>query len=327
MRAIRVERFGGPEELTYVDIPPYTPGPGQVTVRLRAAGVNPADAYIRTGTYAFHRPTLPYTPGFDGAGEIEKVGAGLTGFEPGDQVFVSALGSQQFTGTYAEQMLASPAAVHRLPTGLTYSQGAAIGIPCTTAWRALFQKADVKSGEWTLIHGASGAVGLYATQLAAAAGVHVVGTASTESGRRLVAESGALYALDHYSANHFDAAHRATEGHGFDVIIEMLADVNLERDLPILATGGRLVVVGSRGTTEFTPRLTMIKEATIMGTALWNASSEEMAAAYAGVSAAIAAGTLALHVGVELPLEHAAEAHRRILEGGARGKFVLLAEG
>jgi len=165
MRAIRVERFGGPEELSYVDIPPYSPGPHQVTVRRRAAEVNPADTYIRTGTYAFYRPTLPYTPAFDGAGEIEQVGAGLSGFEPGDQVFVSWLGSEQLTGTYAEQMLASPAAVHRLPGGLTYSQGAAIGIPCTTAWRALFQKADVKSGEWTLIHGASGAVGLYATQL------------------------------------------------------------------------------------------------------------------------------------------------------------------
>lgn len=132
--------------------------------------------------------------------------------------------------------------------------------------------------------------------------------------------------LDHHSADHFDAAHRLTEGHGFDVIIETLADVNLERDLPILATGGRLVVVGSRGTVEFTPRSTMIKEATIMGTALWNASPKEMPAAYAGVSAAIAAGTLALHVGVELPLEDAVEAHRRIIEGGARGKFVLLAE-
>jgi len=103
MRAIRVERFGGPEELSYVDIPPYSPGPHQVTVRRRAAEVNPADTYIRTGTYAFYRPTLPYTPAFDGAGEIEQVGAGLSGFEPGDQVFVSWLGSEQLTGTYADK--------------------------------------------------------------------------------------------------------------------------------------------------------------------------------------------------------------------------------
>jgi NADPH2:quinone reductase len=295
MHAIRVGRFGAEDTLAYEEIPVPEPAAGQVRVRLHAAGVNPADTYIRTGTYAFFVPPLPYTPGFDGAGVVDAVGAGVTTTAPGERVFLSSLGTAGFSGAYAEFAVTDAADVRPLPDTLTYAQGAAVGVPCVTAWRALFQKAALQPGETVLIHGASGGVGIPATQLARDAGATVVGTAGTPEGADLAP----------------------------DVIVEMLADVNLVHDLEVVARYGRVVVVGSRGSLDFTPRLTMRKEATILGTALWNATPAESAGALAGVSAKLRSGTLRPVVGTELPLADAAEAHRRVLAPGARGKLVL----
>jgi NADPH2:quinone reductase len=322
MQGIRVSEFGSEDVLAYVSMPAPEPAEGQVRVRTRAVGVNPADTYIRTGTYAFYKPELPYTPGFDGAGEVDAVGPGVSGLVPGDRVLVSALGSS--TGTYAESVVADAGAVHPLPDSLSYSQGAAVGIPCVTAWRALFQKAGVRAGETVLIHGASGGVGLPATQLAHDAGAVVIGTAGSAAGAELVRAAGADQVLDHSSPGYLDEVMRITDGVGVAVIVEMLANENLERDLGVLAMRGRVVVVGSRGEIAFTPRLTMIKEATILGTALWNAAEEETSAALAAVAGKLAEGVIDPMVGIELPLRDAAEAHRRILQAPARGKLVLL---
>ena len=199
-----------------------------------------------------------------------------------------------------------------------------MGVPCVTAWRALFQKARLQPGETVLIHGASGGVGVPATQLAADAGAVVVGTAGSAPGAEVVRRAGAGHVLDHSAAGYLDELSGITGGRGVSVVVEMLADVNLEQDLGVLAAGGRVVVVGSRGRLEFTPRLTMIKEATVMGTALWNASEAETAGALAGVTAKLGSGALVPVVGEELPLREAAVAHRRILESGARGKLILM---
>jgi len=321
MHAIRVDRFGGEEVLDYTEVPVPEPGHGQVRVRLHAAGVNPADTYIRTGGYAFFTPALPYTPGFDGAGVVDAVGAGVTSTAPGERVFLSSLGTAGFSGAYAEFAVTDAADVQPLPESLSYAQGAAIGVPCATAWRALFQKAALRAGETVLIHGASGGVGVPATQLARDAGATVIGTAGTPQGAELVRAAGAHHVLDHTAAGYRDAIADLAPS----VVIEMLADVNLADDLEFLATYGRIVVVGSRGSLEFTPRLTMRKEATILGTALWNATPAEHATALAGVAAKLGNGTLSPVVGTELPLQDAAEAHRRVLAPGARGKLVLIA--
>jgi NADPH2:quinone reductase len=293
---------------------------------MRAIGVNPADTYVRTGTYAFYKPTLPYTPGFDGAGDVDAVGPGVSGLAPGDRVLVSALGAAS-TGTYAESVVADAGTVHPLPHDLSYGQGAAVGVPCVTAWRALFQKADVLPGETVLIHGASGGVGLPATQLAHDAGAVVIGTAGSAAGADLVRAAGADHVLDHTAPGYLDEVLSITAGRGVQVIIEMLANENLERDLGVLAVRGRVVVVGSRGELAFTPRLTMLKEATILGTALWNASPAETAAALAAVAEKLSAGIIHPVVGTELPLREASLAHRQILRPPAHGKLVLLPDG
>lgn len=321
MHAIRVGRFGGEDTLEYTDVPVPEPAAGQVRVRLHAAGVNPADTYVRTGQYAFFTPTLPYTPGFDGAGVVDAVGAGVTATAPGERVFLSSLGTAGFSGAYAEFAVTDAADVQPLPDALSFAQGAAVGVPCVTAWRALFQKAALRPGETVLIHGASGGVGIPATQLARDAGAIVIGTAGTPDGAELVRAAGAHHVLDHTAPGYRDELADLAPA----VVIEMLADVNLAHDLEFVATYGRIVVVGSRGTLEFNPRLTMRKEATVLGTALWNATQAESATALAAVSAKLRSGTLHPVVGTELPLRDAAEAHRRVLAPGTRGKLVLIA--
>jgi len=323
MRAIVVRAFGGPEVLRLEEVPPPMPGEGQVRVRLSAAGVNPVETYIRSGAYA-RKPALPYTPGTDGAGTVEAVGPGTTGLQAGDRVFVAALLAPRHTGTYAEAIAVDAGFVHPLPAHVTFAQGAALGVPYCTAYRALFQRATLRAGETVFVHGASGGVGIACLQLARAAGARVIGTAGTAVGRRLVVANGAHHALDHSVAGYLDEVVSLTGGRGADVIIEMLANANLERDFAALALYGRIVVVGSRGTIEFSPRLTMAREAAVLGMTLWNTPAADAAAMTAGIAAALEAGVVKPVVAMELPLAEAPRAHVEVLAPGARGKIVLV---
>lgn len=320
MRAIRVEAFGGPEQLKLVELPVPEPGAGQVRVRLHAAGVNPVDTYVRAGTYA-RKPPLPFTPGTDGAGVVEAVGADVRGLATGDRVYVAAL-LRSHTGTYAECVVCDASAVHPLPGSVSFAAGAGVGVPYVTAHRALFQRAGLKPGERVLVHGASGGVGTAALQMARAHGAVVVGTAGSEAGLELVRSEGAHLAADHTAAGYADRI--VAFAGGFDVVVEMLANVNLERDLQMLAPRGRVVIVGNRGTLEFNPRSTMAKEATVMGTMLWNASPEEDASAHAAVVAGLESGVLRPVVGRQLSLADAPRAHEHVLERGSYGKIVLV---
>ncbi len=323
MKAVQMQAFGDPEVLQYVDVPAPELRPGEVRVRLRAAGVNPAEAYIRTGSYAFFKPDLPHVPGFDGAGVVAEVAADVTHVAVGQRVYVSSILSARRTGTYAEQVVCTADGVHPLPDALTFEQGAALGIPATTAFRALFQRAGVQAHETVLVHGASGGVGLCAVQLAAAAGATVIGSASTPAGRDAVAAAGAQHVVDHSAADHFDQVAKVTGGQGPDVVIEMLADRNLVGDLGVLALYGRIVVVGSRGSLDFAPRLAMVKEADIQGMAVWNTPADDWLAASRGVADAVARGSLIPVVGRSYPLAEAAAAQRDILANPAAGKIVL----
>jgi NADPH:quinone reductase len=323
MRAILVRAFGGPEVLQIeenVTLP--APGAGQVLVRVRAAGVNPVDTYIRSGSHS-RKPTLPYTPGVDAAGEVAAVGAGVAHLKPGDRVYLGATFGFS-TGTYAEEMVCDARVVQPLPASVTFAQGAALGVPYGTAWRALFQKARVEPGETVLVHGASGAVGTGAVQMARAAGMTVIGTAGSSRGLELVAAQGAHHVFNHRTEGYREEIVRATGDRGPDVILEMLANENLSDDLVMIAPRGRVVIIGSRGPLDqFMPRAVMAKDATLQGMMLFNATAEELRPVHAAIVAGLEAGTLRPVVGHELPLAEARRAHEMVMAGGS-GKVVLV---
>ena len=319
MKAIRVKEFGGPEVLKIEEVPELKPGPGQVVVRVRAAGVNPVDTYMRAGVYP-RKPALPYTPGTDAAGTVESVGSGVTRFKTGDRVYTAGTVS----GSYAEQALCDERAVFPLPANVSFSQGAAMHVPYATAFRALFHRAQAQGGETVLVHGASGGVGIAAVQLARAAGLHVVGTASSDRGKQLVAAEGALQVLDHKSPSHFEEALAATAGRGYDVILEMLANVNLGRDLGILAPKGRVVVIGNRGTVEINARDIMTRDGSILAMSLWNATPHELTSIHAALVAGLENKSLRPIIGQEIPLHEAARAHVAVMEANAYGKIALI---
>jgi NADPH:quinone reductase len=324
MRAVVVREFGGPDVLRVEDVPALTPAASQVLVTIRAAGVNPADAYIRSGTYA-QKPALPYTPGFDGAGEVATVGTAVTTVKPGDRVYIANdnTGTPR-TGTYAEQALCAPTELHPLPAKVSFGQGAALGVPYATAYRALFMRASAKAGETVLVHGASGGVGIAAVQFARAHGMTVVGTAGSDRGLQTVREQGAHVVINHKDPNYLDAIMKATGGRGVDIVLEMAAHINLDKDLSLLARFGRVVVIGSRGPVEVDPRGTMSRDAAILGMTLFNVTPAELAAIHAAIVAGLENGTLKPVVAQELPLTDAPRAHQAIMEPGALGKIVLV---
>ena len=302
------------------EIPEPRPGPGDVVVRLRAAGVNPVEAYVRTGQYA-RLPALPYVPGCDGGGVVEEVGGEVTRHEPGDRVYVAAF--LVGTGAYAERIVCPATHAHPLPERLSFAQGAALGVPAATAYRALALRAQVKPAETVLIHGASGAVGVAAAQLARAMGLRVFGTAGSDAGGDAARRAGCHEVFRHDREGYEADIARAAGQQGVNAILEMLANVNLDHDLGLIAPKGRVIVIGSRGRTEIDARQAMGKESAILGTTLWSATPEEYRLTHAALGAALEAGSLAPIVGTELPLERAADAHRAILGERAAGKIVL----
>jgi len=319
MKAIIVRAFGPPEVMTLEDAPAPAPGPTQVLVRVKAVGVNPVETYVRAGTYA-RKPNLPYTPGSDLAGVVEAVGAQVTGLRPGDRVYSHGTVS----GAYAEAAVCEASQVHPLPARVTFQQGSAIGTPYGTAWRALFLKAGARAGETVLVHGASGGVGTAAVQMARAAGLRVIGTAGSEKGLALVREQGAHEALNHRDPESLARVGSLTGGRGVDLVLEMLANVNLDRDLDLLALNGRVMVVGNRGRVEIDPRKIMSKDAAVLGLTMFNTTAEEYRTIHAALAPGLENGTLTPVVGRELPLADARQAHVAVLEPGAYGKIVLI---
>ena len=324
MKATLVRDFGGPEVLQLAEVDDPAPAQSQVLVRVHAAGVNPYDTYMRTGNYAI-KPPLPYTPGADGAGTVEAVGPGTSGFEVGTRVFFCGTAAHKAYGAYAQRVLCETQQLHKLPQRLSFAQGASVGVPYVTAWRALHDRARLEAGETLFIHGASGGVGLAATQIARAAGATVIGTASTPEGTDVVRQQGADHVLNHKAPAYLDALQDLTGGRGPDVILENLANVNLDNDLSTVAAGGRIVIVGNRGRIEIDPRKIMSKNAVVTGLALWNTTPADLARAFRALEAGLEAGFLTPLVSTELPLADAPRAHELVLSPGARGKIVLIA--
>ena len=319
MKAIRVHEFGGPEVLRFEETPTPKPAAGQVLVRVHAAGVNPYDTYMRSGTYAI-KPPLPYTPGSDAAGTIEAIGDGVTGVKKGDRVYTA----KTISGAYAEYALALEEQVHSLPQKISFTQGSGVWVPYGTAFFALHHSAEARAGETVLIHGASGGVGTAAAQMARAMGLSVFGTAGTPKGLELAKREGAQQVFDHSKPGYQEEILKATGGRGVDLVLEMLANVNLAHDLKLLALRGRVIVIGNRGEITINPRDIMSRRASVRAFTLWAATPEEQKEIHAGLIAGLENGTLRPVVGKELPLQEAARAHKEILEPGAQGKIALI---
>ena len=319
MKAIRVHQFGEPQVLQIQDVAAPTPKDEEVLVSVKAAGVNPVDTYIRSGTYAV-KPPLPYTPGMDAAGIVEAVGPTVRDLRPGDRVYCSGT----VTGAYAEKAICLASQVHRLPEGVSFGQGAAVGIPYVTAYRALIQKAKARAGQTVLVHGASGGVGIAAVQIARSLGMTVIATAGSDKGRRLAAEQGAHHVFDHNDPTHGQSLRHVSAGRGADVILEMLANINLATDLEVVAAGGTIVVIGNRGAIEINPRLLMGKDASVVGMVVLNAPAADLASIHAALYAGLENKTLRPVIAAELPLSDAAKAHRLVMESRHCGKIVLV---
>jgi len=318
MKAIVVRQFGAPEVMTLETVADPAPGPGQVAIRVHACGVNPVDTYIRAGIYA-RKPALPYTPGTDVAGLVHTVGAGVTRVQEGDRVY-----GHGAIGGYGEIALCDDWRVQALPDRVTFSQGAAMGVPYATAWRALLMRAGARPGNTVLVHGASGGVGIAAVQIARSRGLTVIGTAGTVEGIELVRAEGAHHVLNHREPDYLQQVLALTGNRGVDVVLEMLANVNLDKDLDVLALHGRVVVIGSRGRVEIDPRKTISRDAAVLGMTLFNATRADLEEIHAGLCAGLDNGTLAPVVGKEMPLADAARAHVAVMESGALGKIVLV---
>jgi NADPH:quinone reductase len=319
MKAIRVHEFGGPEVLKFEEVPTPKASAGEVLVRIHAAGVNPYDTYMRAGTYPV-KPTLPYTPGSDGAGTIEAIGDGVKKVKQGERIYTA----RTLSGAYAEYALALEEQVHPLPAKIDFKQGAGLWVPYGTAYHALYHAAKAHASETVLVHGASGGVGIAAVQIARAVGLKVLGTAGTPKGLELAKREGAHQVFDHRKSGYQEEILQATGNRGVDIILEMLANVNLSQDTRLLANNGRVVVIGSRGEVTINPRELMGRRASIRAFTLWGITPEEEADIHAALFAGLDNNTLRPIVGKELPLAEATRAHKEILEAGSAGKIVLV---
>lgn len=320
MKAIVVEEFGGPEVMLQKTVPKLTPQPDECLIRVEAVGVNPVDTYLRSGAYP-KLPDLPYTPGKDGAGIVEAVGEGLGHqFKEGDRVFFVATEC----GAYAQYTRCKLDHLYKLPDNVTFEEGACLGVPAFTAYRALFEKTRAQPGERVFIHGASGGVGMIAVQMARAAGMEVVGTAGTPTGIERLLKIGCSAAFNHKDISHVKKI-KAAYPNGFDVCLEMLASTNLRDDLPLMNQGGRIAIIGSRGYVEINPRDIMMRELQIYGVALGTATKEQLRKSAAYICSALRDGTLHPIVSAELPLERAGTAHIEVMSRSSTnvGNIVL----
>jgi len=323
MKAIRAHSFGGPEVLQLDDVDDPIAKDTEVVVEIKSVGVNPADTYMRGGAYAIV-PTLPYTPGGDAAGVISSVGKGVSEFNIGDRVFVGTGLGFNMTGCYAEKVVRPAADVARLPDNVSFTAGAALGVPYVTAHYGLFARGNAVAGETVFIHGASGSVGTAAIQLAKRAGLKVIGSGGSDKGRQLILDEGADHVVDHTSDGYLEKARQLSGGEGPALILEMLANVNLAADLDLVAKYGRIIVIGNRGEITINPRVTMMKDLDIKGLALFNGTREQMESIVDDLLSGLSDGSLRPVVGREMPLADAAKSHTDVLAPGAYGKIVLL---
>ena len=323
MRAVVCEAFGGPEVLALREVPdPPPPGQGELQVRIQARGVQYVDVLMLAGKYQF-RPEPPFIPGSEGAGEVVATGPGVTGFKPGDRVM-----SRHRLGGFAQLGNAKAEDCDLIPSAMSLEQAAVFRNVYHTALHALLQRGRLKAGEWVLIHGAAGGIGLPAIQIAKLYGANVIASASTEEKRAVCLEEGADHAID-YQAGFRDKVMELTGGCGVDIIYDPVNGPTFEESLRCLACGGRILILGFLGGAPALARTNylLIKGIEAIGVRIGglNESHPEIAAANIKTLVELAGqGKLKPHIWRRFPLESAADAIQALIDRKVIGKAVLV---
>ncbi|KST67304.1 NADP-dependent oxidoreductase [Mastigocoleus testarum] len=306
MKAVRIHSYGGLETLIYEDAPQPKPEEGQVLIHVRAAGVNPIDWKIRQG---FLKDVFPYEMplilGTDVSGVVEAVGAGVSAFQPGQDVY--GVADMTLSGSYAEYAVARAEAIAPMPQSLNYDQAASVPIVAMTAYQALFEIGQLKAGQSVLIHGAAGGVGSFALQFAKNKGIKAIGTASADN-LDFVRDLGAQQVID-YKATQFEKA-----VDGVDMVLDLIGGETQERSWGVLKSGGILVSTASPPSKETAAEKGVRAEIMMVQPKATNLEK---------IGAMFARGELATFVDGVLPLSEVQQAHELSQNGHVRGKLVL----
>lgn len=321
MRAMVIDRFGGPEVLRLAELPRPEPGPGEILVKVACAGVNPADWKCREGWLAaFFQYRFPFVPGFDLAGRVERVGAGVTGLAPGDRVVAYSKQGLGEWGSYAEYALAVADGVARLPDHVGYAEAAAMPTAAITAWEGLFESGGLRAGHRVLVHGGAGGLGSYAIQLARHAGAAVAATCGPHN-LEYVLSLGAELAID-YRAGRVGEAVLAWAPQGVDLVLDAVGQGTLPQAVELARPGGVVAPIATLIAGEVAHDAARaarrgVRIVPTMSSYLRSGAQLRELVALAG------SGALRPPPIERLPLEQAAEAQRRIQAGHVRGKIVL----
>ena len=323
MKAMVCERFGGPEVLAEREVPdPAAPGPGEIQVRIAARGVQYVDVLMLAGQYQF-RPEPPFIPGGEAAGHVVAAGPDVTGFAVGDAVM-----SRHTLGALAELGNAKAILCDKVPAGLTMAQAGVFRGAYTTAYHALLQRGRMQAGEWVLIHGAAGGIGIAAIQMAKAFGAKIIATAGSEEKRRACLEEGADHAID-YRSGFVDQVKALTGGRGVDIVYDPIGAKVADESLRCLAWGGRLLILGflGGGPTNIRSNYLLIKGIDAIGVRIGglNEANPQLAIANMKVLIALAEeGKLRPRISHTFRLDQAAEALQVVIDRAVIGKAVLL---
>lgn len=323
MKAMVCERFGGPEVLAERQVAdPVPPGADEIQVRIAARGVQYVDVLMLAGKYQF-RPEPPFIPGSEAAGHVVAVGPGVTGFAVGDAVM-----SRHSLGALAELGNAKAALCDKVPAGLSVAQAGVFRGAYTTAYHALLQRGRLKAGEWVLVHGAAGGIGIAAIQVAKAFGAKVIATAGSEEKRSACLEEGADHAID-YRSGFVDQVKALTGGRGVDIVYDPIGDKVADESLRCLAWGGRLLILGflGGGPTNIRSNYLLIKGIDAIGVRIGGLNEADPDLAIANMKALIVLaeqGKLRPRISHTLRLDQAAEALQVVIDRAVIGKAVLL---
>lgn len=319
-RAVVCRALGPPEMLALEDLPSLALKQSQVRVAIRAAGLNFPDVLMAAGEYQL-KPDLPFTPGMEAAGEVSEV-SGVDGFKTGDRVIVKA----RF-GCFANEMVVTTDQLAPLPKAFDFAQGATFLAAHGTAYHALIDRAQLKSGDTLLVHGAGGGVGLAAVEIGAMLGATVIACASSEEKLAVAKQKGAAHGVLYSQEPFRDAVKRITDGHGADVVFDPVGGEVFEQSLRCIAWGARLCVVGfTGGVGKAATNLVLIKGASVLGVRAGEAVRKNPALGVArqrDLFAWAEAGKIAPHISHRLPLSDVAAAMRLLTDRKAIGRVAL----